>query len=78
MGWCCPLDRAAGMHQAGLDEMKAQLVLMNQESDAAFEKANARVRELPLPALAMGIRACPDTTRRGSLLYLQNEPIGTF
>lgn len=53
IGWCGPLDRAADMHQAGLDYIEAQLVPMNLENDIAFEEAKARVRELPLPALAM-------------------------
>ena len=52
IGWCGPLNRAADMHQAGLDYIEAQLVPMNLENDAAFEEAKARVRELPLPALA--------------------------
>lgn len=53
IGWCGPLNRAADMHQAGLDYIEAQLVPMNLENDAAFEEAKARLRELPLPALAM-------------------------
>jgi hypothetical protein len=53
IGWCGPLERAADMHQAGLDYIEAQLVPMKLEDDHAFEEAKAQVRDLPLPALAM-------------------------
>ena len=53
IGWCGPLDRAADMHAAGLDYIEAQLVPMALEDNAAFASAKARIRELPLPALAM-------------------------
>ena len=53
IGWCGPLERAADMHQAGLDYIEAQLVPMKLEDDPAFEEAKAQVRDLPLPALAM-------------------------
>lgn len=52
IGWCGPLQNAALMHEAGLDYIEAQLVPMTLEDDAAFDDAKARVRELPLPALA--------------------------
>jgi sugar phosphate isomerase/epimerase len=53
IGWCGPLERAAEMHQAGLNYIEAQLVPMKLEDDQAFEEAKARLRDLPLPALAM-------------------------
>lgn len=53
VGWCGPLERATHMCQAGLDYIEAQLVPMKLEDDHAFEEAKARLRDLPLPALAM-------------------------
>lgn len=53
IGWCGPLERAVEMHQAGLNYIEAQLVPMRLEDDHAFAEAKAKVRELPLPALAM-------------------------
>ena len=53
IGWCGPIARAADMQAAGLDYIEVQLVPMNLEDDAAFNNAQAAVRDLPLPALAM-------------------------
>jgi len=53
IGWCGPLERAADMHQAGLNYIEAQLVPMRLEDDRAFAEAQAKVRDVPLPALAM-------------------------
>ena len=52
-GWCGPVDRAADMCAAGVDYIEAQIVPMQLENDASFAEAKARVRDLPLPALAM-------------------------
>lgn len=52
-GWCGPLDRAADFQAAGADYIEAQLVPMQLEDDARFAEARARLRDLPLPALAM-------------------------
>ncbi|WP_109476070.1 sugar phosphate isomerase/epimerase family protein [Paraburkholderia sp. C35] len=51
-GWCGPLQNATLMKEAGLDYIEAQLVPMKLEDDAAFDDAKARIRDLPLPALA--------------------------
>ncbi|MFP3558026.1 sugar phosphate isomerase/epimerase family protein [Paraburkholderia sp. SIMBA_049] len=51
-GWCGPLHNAALIKDAGLDYIEAQLVPMKLEDDAAFDDAKARIRDLPLPALA--------------------------
>ena len=53
IGWCGTLANAAAMRAAGLDSIEAQLVPMKLDDDDAFADAKARVRELPLPALAM-------------------------
>ncbi|MEO0003699.1 MAG: hypothetical protein RLZZ22_1391 [Pseudomonadota bacterium] len=52
-GWCGPLDRAPDCHAAGADYIEAQLVPMRLENDARLAEAKDRVRDLPLPALAM-------------------------
>jgi sugar phosphate isomerase/epimerase len=52
-GWCGPLARAEEFQAAGADYIEAQLVPMLLEDDACLAEAKARVRELPLPALAM-------------------------
>src|ERR1700747_3141828 len=51
-GWCGPLQNAVLMKEAGLDYIEAQLVPMKLEDDALFANAKARIKELPLPALA--------------------------
>ena len=53
IGWCGLLANATSIHAAGLDYIEAQWVPMKLDDDAAFATAKARVRELPLPALAM-------------------------
>jgi sugar phosphate isomerase/epimerase len=53
IGWCGPVERAADMLAAGLDYIEVQIVPLKLENDAAFAEAQAAVRDLPLPALAM-------------------------
>lgn len=53
LGWCGTPDRAPAMLAAGLDYIEVQVVPLGIEDDAAFADAQARVRDLPLPAPVM-------------------------
>ena len=41
------------MHAAGVDYLEAQIVPMQLENDASFAESKAKLRDLPLPVLAM-------------------------
>src|SRR5262245_54977349 len=51
-GWCGPPQDATLMRDAGLDYIEVQVVPLGLEDDAAFRRAKAIVRDLPLPARA--------------------------
>jgi sugar phosphate isomerase/epimerase len=52
-GWCGSLNEALVVRDAGLDFIELQLVPMRLEDANAFADAEARILDLPVPALAM-------------------------
>jgi sugar phosphate isomerase/epimerase len=71
IGWCGTPDKAAAMHEAGLDYIELQLVPLKLEDDPSFRHAKAIVKELQLPVPVMSYLFPHDLRLVGSEVHTE-------